>query len=315
MVDKFLDPKEIYLAGITGKKSQRIENISKKDIAVIGMSGRIASAESIDELWEGLADGRDFIRDFPEGRKNAYNRFLNTTGRTAARKNPGYDYVQGGYLEAVDEFDHNFFGISPKEAELMDPCQRIFLEAAWAAIEDAGYGGGRLKGSRTGVYVGHSSDFGEVYKRFIELAAPSSVGLSIPGNIKSIIASRISYLLDLKGPSMIIDTACSSSLVAIHLACQGIRNNECDCAIAGGVKVNLFPVKTEKSQDGIGIESSDGKTKTFDNDSDGTGVGEGAGAILLKPLNRALDDGDHIYAVSCERLQFTDVVRCMRVGL
>lgn len=128
----------------------------------------------------------------------------------------------------------------------MDPNQRLFLESAWAAAEDAGYGGKRLSGSRTGVYVGYSSDFGEEYKRFIAEMAPSSASSAIPGNIHSMIASRIAYLLDLKGPSLLVDTACSSSLVAIHLACRDLRHGDCDTAIAGGVKVTLVPVKEGK---------------------------------------------------------------------
>jgi polyketide synthase PksN len=147
------------------------------------------------------------------------------------------------------------------------------------------------------VFVGHSSDFGYDYRYLINLTAPSQAGLSVPGNIHSIIASRIAYLLDLKGPSLLVNTACSSALVAIHLACQSIRKGECEQALAGAVKVNLAPLKAEPNEDGIGIIAPDGRARTFDDSSVGTGIGEGAGVILLKPLNRALSDGDQIYAV------------------
>ncbi|MFD2879122.1 polyketide synthase [Paenibacillus rhizoplanae] len=133
----------------------------------------------------------------------------------------------------------------------MDPNQRMFLQTAWTAIEDAGYGGGRLAGSSTGVYVGFGSDMGEEYKRLIAELSPASLNASIPGNIHSMIASRIAYLLDLKGPSMLVDTACSSSLVAVHLACRALRQGECDFALAGGIKLSLLPVK-QGSGGGLG---------------------------------------------------------------
>lgn len=164
------------------------------------------------------------------------------------------------------------------------------------AIEDAGYGGKKLVGSKTGIYVGYCNISLEEYLRFIEMADPSLFNISIPGNIKSIIASRINYLFDLKGPSMLIDTACSSSLTAVHIACQAIRNGDCDLAVAGGVKLNLIPGVKSENED-IGISASDGRTRTFDDSSDGTGGGEGVGAILLKPLHQAMLDGDDIYAV------------------
>ncbi|MFC6650085.1 beta-ketoacyl synthase N-terminal-like domain-containing protein [Paenibacillus rhizoplanae] len=202
----------------------------------------------------------------------------------------------GGYLDEVDVFDYSFFHLSPKEANLMDPNQRMFLQTAWTAIEDAGYGGGRLAGSSTGVYVGFGSDMGEEYKRLIAELSPASLNASIPGNIHSMIASRIAYLLDLKGPSMLVDTACSSSLVAVHLACRALRQGECDFALAGGIKLSLLPVK-QGSGGGLGVGSSDDRTRTFDEHSDGTGGGEGVVAILLKPLKQAVRDRDHIYAL------------------
>ena len=123
---------------------------------------------------------------------------------------------------------------------------------------------------------------------------PDSIPVAVAGNLSSIVPSRISYFLDLKGPAVLVDTACSSSLVAVHLACQGIRNGDCQQAIAGGVRINLVPIAHKTT---IGIESSDGKTKTFSDDSDGTGVGEGSAAVLLKPLDNAIKDNDNIYAV------------------
>ena len=174
----------------------------------------------------------------------------------------------------------------------MDPNQRLFLQTAWEAIEDAGYGGGQLAGSDTGVYMGFND--WPMYGHYIAKVDSSLGPGSVAGNLASIIAGRISYLLDLKGPSLLVDTACSSSLVAFHLACQAIRNGDCRMAVAGGVgKLNLLPLTGFR----IGIESEDYRTRSFDDSSDGTAWGEGVAAVLLKPLHLALQDRDSIYAV------------------
>lgn len=264
----------------------------KEDIAIIGMSAKFPMAENTDIFWENLCNQVDCIREFPSQRSKSLLGGIKSIWRNTEDSK----FSDGAYFDDIDKFDYKFFHITPNEAALMDPNQKIFLQVVWQAIEDAGYGGDMLRGSKTGIFLGHSSDFGEEYKRYIQTIAPASMALSITGNIKSIIASRISYLLDLKGPSMLIDTACSSTLVAVHEACRSIRNKECEIAIVGGVKIHLFPFKANEQQS-IGIESSDGKTKTFDNGSDGTGIGEGAAAILLKPLVKAVRDKDNIIAV------------------
>gem|GEM_PF-508167 len=268
------------------------KKVNNHDIAIIGVSGRFADADNLHEFWTALVEGKDLIKDLPEVRKVDNDTLLKSQGKDEK----GYKYFKGGYLKEIDRFDNELFSIPPKEASLMSPNQRIFLEAAWEAIEDAGYGGNKLSNSRTGVYVGNSGDFGGDYKNYLSSIDPAFSAISIPGNIKSIIASRIAYLLDLKGPSMIVDTACSSSLVAVHLACQAIRNDECDMALAGGVKIYYQPM-SNSNQSGLSIASSDSRTKTFDDSSDGTGIGEGVGVIILKSFNRALNDGDSIYAV------------------
>jgi acyl transferase domain-containing protein/acyl carrier protein len=273
-----------------------VEDMFGKEIAVIGMAGRFADASDIREYWEELRAGRDFIREFPASRRVDSDRLINFWGN-AEQASMESRYSEGAYFKEIDQFDHQLFGISPAEANLMDPNQRIFIETVWAAFEDAGYGGNRLSGTKTGVFVGHSCDFGYDYRYLINLTAPSQIGFSVPGNIQSIIASRIAYLLDLKGPSMLVNTACSSSLTAIHLACRSIRNGECELAIAGGVKVILAHLKTDVNEAGIRVLSLDGRARTFDESSDGTGIGEGAGAVLLKPLKQAMQDGDQIYAV------------------
>lgn len=273
-----------------------VEEISGKEIAVIGMAGRFADAANIDEFWAGLRAGKDYITEYPASRRSDSERIFNSL-QNGGESGLERQYSLGAFLKEVDEFDPQFFNISPTEANLMDPNQRIFLETVWAALEDAGYGGAKLSGTNTGVFVGHSCDFGYDYRYLIQLTASSQAGFSVPGNIQSIIASRIAYLLDFKGPSILVNTACSSSLLAIHLACRSIRNGECELAVAGGVKVNLAPLKPDGKEAGIRVVSLEGRARTFDDSSDGTGIGEGAGAVLLKPLKRALQDGDQIYAI------------------
>lgn len=268
----------------------RRENESDRDIAIIGMSARFPAASDIGEFWGNVQNGMDCVGVFPEGRKkDAYDylRFNNVN-------DDNINFIEASYLDEIDKFDYRFFRLSPREASLMDPNQRLLLETAYSAIEDAGYGGSKLAGSKTGMYIGFSNDIKDTYVKLIMDTDPSTLSVSVPGNLPSLIPSRISYFLDLKGPSMLIDTACSSSLVAMHIACNALRNGECDTAIAGGVKIHLLPLADRAK---IGIESSDNKTKAFDDFSDGTGIGEGVAAVVLKPLSKALADGDNIYAV------------------
>lgn len=291
MVKKSLGLNKLKLADLLTEDVQTIqmEEISEQDIAIIGMAGLFPEADHLQQFWENLWSGRDSVRPFPSSRRRDIDPILERKGVEKI------EYDEGAYLDEIGLFDPLFFNISPKEASLMDPHQRIFLQLAWTAIEDAGYGGGQLRGSQTGVYVGFSSEVQAEYKRLVAEFDPASVPLSTPGNIKSIIASRISYLLDLKGPAMLVDTACSSTLTAIHLACQALKNHECEQALVGGVKVNLLPLKSQS--DGIGIKSSNNRARTFDDASDGTGFGEGGAVLLLKPLDRAVEDRDQICGV------------------
>lgn len=271
-----------------------VENLTSRDIAIIGISCRIAKANNTDEYWEMLCKGEDSIRPLPEARVSQNESYMDRKGIHLDER----AYYKGGFLDQIDKFDYELFSISPREASLMSPSQRLFLEAVWNTLEDAGYAGKQIKGSKTGIYLGHSTDFGESYKAVIEVIDPSMGSLAIPGNINSIIASRISYLLNLKGPSVVVDTACSSSLSAVHLACQALRNQECEMAIAGSVKVDLLPLLSIRNkEDELGITSSDGRTRAFDDYSEGTGLGEGVVALLLKPVDQAEADRDFIYAV------------------
>lgn len=266
------------------------ETNSMKDIAIIGMSINMPMAQTLNDYWNNIRSGKRCIIKFPNNRKMDTDQYLTWSGMSKNKQK----YIQGAFLNDIDKFDYEFFKLSPNEARLMDPGQRLFLETAWRAIEDAGYGIDKLSGSKTGIYVGYSTDLEYNYFRMVSEVEPSFTSMAMLGNIPSFIPRRLAYILNLKGPSMVVDTACSSSMVAVHLACKGISNGECDMAIAGGIRINLFPLQNKVR---IGIESPSFETRTFDNSADGTAMGEGIVGLLLKPLDKALDDRDSIYAV------------------
>lgn len=262
------------------------------DIAVIGMAAKFPGADNTDEFWDNVKNGTDCIGEFPHnGRREDLEQLV--TGKNSGKR---VEYEKGAYLPTIDTFDYRFFRLSLNEAKCMNPAQRLFLETAWHSIEDAGYTKEALAESKTGIFVGYSSDFGEDYRKMAESCETELGGLISIGNVKSMIAARLAYALDLHGPSLLVDTACSSSLMAVHLACRSLKEGECSMAVAGGIKINLTPFKSGE-ENKIGIESSVGKTRTFDESSDGTGFGEGIVSIILKPLKKAEMDGDRIYAV------------------
>ena len=271
----------------------KINKISNNDIAVIGLAANLPSASNINEFWDNIKNGKDLISELPKNRKKDSDIMFNTSYSHLTKEAPVY--TKGAFLNEIDLFDYSFFKLSPREASLMDPIQRLFLQTVWHVIEDAGYSGDKLIGSKTGIFMGYASNLIDTYLKNISDIDYSSLQIAIPGNIQAIIPSRISYILDLKGPTMVIDTACSSSLVAIHMACQSIISGDCEQAIVGGAKIYLLPIDAPDYK--LGIESSDYKTKSFDDSSDGTGIGEGIIAVMLKPLKTALSDGDNIYAV------------------
>ncbi|WP_207547280.1 beta-ketoacyl synthase N-terminal-like domain-containing protein, partial [Mycobacterium talmoniae] len=246
-------------------------------IAIIGIGCRFPGADGPAVFWRLLADGADAITATPP------DRWAVGAGGGSPR--------WGGFLDQVDQFDPQFFGISPQEAACMDPQQRLLLEVAWEALEDAGQVPDRLAGSRTGVFIGiATNDYGALRR-----GQPALLD-GYTGNTLSIAANRISYLHDFRGPSMAIDTACSSSLVAVHQACRSLDGGESTLALAGGVNVMLSP-RIGADLDQAGLLAADGHCKTFDVRADGFVRGEGAGIVVLKPLSRALADGDPVYAV------------------
>ena len=200
---------------------------------------------------------------------------------------------RGAFLENVDQFDADFFGIAPREAASMDPQQRMLLEISWEALENSGHAPATLAGARAGVYLGISNgDYGRsLFARMDLIDAYAS-----SGNAYSVAAGRLSYFLGLRGPSMAVDTACSSSLVALHLACQGLRLGECDLALAGGINLILSPemnICFSKAR----MMAPDGRCKTFDAAADGYVRGEGCAILVLRRLSDAVADGDRILAV------------------
>lgn len=260
-------------------------------IAIVGMALQIGAAANEEEFWQMLCHGEDMIGDFPEERKQEVAPFRE-------RLYGKVPYVQRAYLPQISQFDAEYFRLTPLEAQMMDPEQRLFLESAFACLQNAGYETA-IRGSRTGVYVGHSSPDVR-YEQLIDMGMGDTdyaAGVKISGNVESMIAARVSYLLDLQGPAMVVNTACSSSLSALHLACNAIKSGEIDAAIVGAVKVYLLPGTMANGNGGVQIASATGRTRTFDAQADGTGGGEGVITLLLKPLSLALADGDAIRAV------------------
>jgi acyl transferase domain-containing protein/SAM-dependent methyltransferase len=261
---------------------------SDNDVAIIGLSGQFPGASNIDEFWANIANGKNAISEIPKDRWNINPYFESELNRSIQTS-----YPRGGFLADIDKFDPLFFNISPKEAELMDPQQRLFLQESWKAIEDAGYTSQQLSDQNVGIYVGvRESDY---FKRILDNQQALDAHV-FTGNDTSILAARLAYYLNLKGPSLAINTACSSSLVAIHLACQQIRTQQLNMAIAGGVLVMTTPQLYTMSLNAAML-SPEGQCKTFDNEANGFVLSEGLGIVVLKSLKQAITDGDHIYGV------------------
>lgn len=262
---------------------------SDEPIAVVGIGcrfpGEVSGAE---DYWRFLMGRGDAIREVPEGRWDAFD-----DGSPEVADLLASTTKLGGFLDDIAAFDARFFGITPREAAVMDPQQRLVLEVAWEALEHAGIAPAGLRGSRTGVFVGVSAP---EYAAFTASDLARLEAFTATGAALSIIANRLSYLLDLHGPSMIVDTACSSSLVATHLAVKALRDGEADVALAGGVNLLLSPTIT-MTFDQAGGTASDGRCKAFDAKADGMVRAEGCGLVVLKRLSDAVRDGDRILAV------------------
>lgn len=263
----------------------------KEPIAIIGVGCRTpGNVYSPNDLWSVLLARTDGITDIPKNRWNIdeyYDPDPNKTGKTKA--------ACGGFIDNIDIFDNEFFNIFPKEAESIDPQQRLLLQTAFEALEDSGDRLDTLRGSKTAVYIGSfANDYQDI------LSSPDNRYYITPhsamGTSLTSLANRISYFFDLRGPSISLDTACSSSLVAVHLACQSIWHQEANCAIAGGVNININPALAIMLSKGNFL-SPDGRCHSFDENSNGYARSEGTGLVYLKPLSQALTDSNKIYAL------------------
>ncbi|MFH9299429.1 type I polyketide synthase, partial [Streptomyces sp. NPDC017520] len=253
-----------------------------KAVAVIGMSCRLPMAFGPADFWQLLRGGGDVITDVPPGR-------WDTTEPAAG---PGVR--RGGFLDGIGDFDAGFFGISPREAAAMDPQQRLVLELVWEALEDSGVVPARLRDSRTAVFVGTlRDDYTSLANQYGEQAITQH---SMTGLNRGVIANRVSYYLGLRGPSLTVDAAQSSSLIAVHLACESLRSGESTTAVAAGINLNILG-ESAVTEERFGGLSPDGTAYTFDARANGFVRGEGGGVVVLKPLARAVADGDRIYGV------------------
>ncbi len=324
-IEELLAAEPAIMAGHEENKitEESRKNDKPQDIAIIGIGLRIPGANNQEEYWELLINGRSAIRPVAPGRWSD-DEHVNTDANALHATYTG----QGGFIDAPYDFDPLFFGMSPKEAEAADPQQRIFLQIAWEALQQAGYGGkystrkiGVFAGCEQNTYMEHFANY-RSYMLIKNRLADSPVfnrmrpeerreilaGISgvleparlvpdtVAGNGLNEVAARVSHCLNLTGPSLIVNSACSSSLVAIHMACESLRTGESEMAIAGGVNLNLSPTPFV-SLSRVTALSPTGVCYPFDHRANGMVLGEGAGAVLLKPLEAALRDGDCIHAV------------------
>ena len=269
--------------------SDAIDQREGLDIAVIGMAGRFPGAPDVETFWRNLCAGKESVSELSLQQLSE----AGVERQTAERPN----YVKArAILDGIDLFDAPLFGMMPREADMTDPQQRLLLECAWETFDRAGYDPSRYPGA-IGVYAG-SSTSGYLYNLFprrVLLQSPAEMSAML-GVEKDSLATRLSYKLNLRGPSLAVQTACSTSLVAVHLACQALLSGECDMALAGGVSVTVPQTVGYLYQEG-GIVSPDGHCRAFDAKAEGTVGGSGVGLVLLKRLQEAVDDGDHILAV------------------
>ncbi len=269
-------------------KETEPEQNNSEAIAIIGMACRFPGANDYEQFWLNLEAGVNSITEIPPQRwdvKKYYSPHPQQRNKTISK--------WAGLIQGSDQFDAQFFAISPREAKSLDPQQRLMLELSWSCLEDAGYSPSKLSGSQVGVFIG-ACNYDSVL--LLNQNQENIEGHSGTGSWGCMIANRISYFLNFRGLSVTVDTACSSSLVALHLGVNALKNTECDVVLVGGISVfNTPTVFIQMSQ--LGMLSPTGKCQTFDQDADGYVRGEGAGIILLKPLAKAIEDQDHIYAV------------------
>jgi amino acid adenylation domain-containing protein len=265
------------------------KNLQSDGIAIIGMAARFPGADDLATFWNNLIEGKESIRFFSE------EELISAGVEPELIASP--NYIRGtGTLSNITDFDAEFFSYIPAEAKLIDPQQRIFLETAWQALENSGYA--NSSNSTIGVFagVGHNDYLVRNVVPYVQSRNDTSVFQVIIGNDKDFLATRVSYAFNLTGPSITLQTACSTSLVAVHSACSSLLNGECDMALAGGVAIKVPHIGGYLHEEGM-ISSKDGHCRAFDENANGTVWGSGAGVVILKPLQKAIEDRDTIHAV------------------
>nr|WP_232022171.1 polyketide synthase Pks13 [Mycobacterium basiliense] len=280
---------EIDTAGVDDMDWSRTGPAERVDIAIVGLSTRFpGDMETPDQTWQALLEGRDAITDLPEGRWSEFLEEPRLAARVASAR------TRGGYLKDIKGFDSEFFAVAKTEADNIDPQQRMALELTWEALEHARIPASSLRGQSVGVYVGSSTnDYS-----FLAVSDPTVAHpYAITGTSSSIIANRVSYFYDFRGPSVTVDTACSSSLVAMHQGVQALRNGEADVVLAGGVNALITPMVTLGFDEIGAVLAPDGRIKSFSSDADGYTRSEGGGMLVLKRVDDARRDGDQILAV------------------
>jgi acyl transferase domain-containing protein/acyl carrier protein/NADP-dependent 3-hydroxy acid dehydrogenase YdfG len=264
---------------------------TNKPLAIVGIGCHFpGGAHTPDSYWDLLCSETDATRTVPETRWNAAKYHDPNPAKVGKMVTD-----RGGFLSEIDQFDPQFFGISPREANLLDPQQRLLLRTTWEALEDGGLSAERLAGTEVGVFVGGFTLDYQLLQNQGRTSRYRFKTHSATGMMMTMLANRISFAFDFRGPSMTIDTACSSSLVAVHLAALSIWNGECDLALAGGVNIMIGP-NTAIAESKSGFLAPDGRCKAFDQSADGYARGEGGAVVIIKPLAQALRDGDDIYA-------------------
>uniref|UniRef100_A0AAV2L733 Ketosynthase family 3 (KS3) domain-containing protein n=1 Tax=Knipowitschia caucasica TaxID=637954 RepID=A0AAV2L733_KNICA len=287
--DKIEGVKSAVMPSRSDSQTSDTEMDQEKDIAVVGIGCNFPGGEGLDNFWKVLLEGRNCVVPIPRERFDMgpwYDADENKPGKSRTFK--------AALIEGFNEFDHRLFGISDSEVEQMDPQQKQLLQCVYRALENAGLPLEKASGTRTGVFFGlmnrdYETNASHVHPSVINHWTGTGLAMSIAAN-------RVSYIFNFTGPSLTIDSACSSSLVALHLACQAIRQGDCEMAVCGGVSVILEPrvfVALSKAK----MISPDGSSKPFSNKANGYGRGEGCGVVLLKPLKKALEDHDYIWGI------------------
>lgn len=266
------------------------KNEKNNELAIVGIDCRMGDADSLQKFWEGLKNGEDFVSEIDPERKKIVLNIAREMGIS-----DDCQFEEMGYMKSIDKFDFEFFGMTRKEASLLDPSQKMLLQSVYKCLEDSNHLIDHYYGSFTGVFVGYDDSELVRYRDVIYRYEPEMYGMAIPGNHTALLAGRISDYFNFSGPAYVVNTACSSSMSAFHLACQSVLNEECDQAIVGAINYTLFPLVKENTR--IGIESTSSRTRAFDYRSDGTGKGEGIVTLLIKRKEDALFSGDSIYAM------------------